>query len=176
VSATDWQARTVPDLLAAGLRAVFVGLNPGRASATAGHHFAGPGNHFWRLLHESGLTPRRLRPEDESALLALGLGITNLVARPSRGEQDLAWAELAAGGAALRERIAAVRPGLVVLLGKQVYRAYAGLPRSADVAWGLQDRQTVAGVREFAAANPSPRSTVPYAERLAQFRAIRQLL
>ncbi|HEY8394890.1 MAG TPA: 5-formyltetrahydrofolate cyclo-ligase, partial [Thermaerobacter sp.] len=59
-----WERMGVPDVLVPGLAAVFVGLNPGRASAARGHHFAGPNNHFWRLLYEAGLTPRLLRPEE----------------------------------------------------------------------------------------------------------------
>jgi 5-formyltetrahydrofolate cyclo-ligase len=173
--ALRWDRLGVPDVLAPDLAVVFVGINPGRGSATLGHHFGGPGNHFWRLLHEAGWTPRRLHPQEDRDLLELGIGITNVVARPTRGEAELGWPELVEGGQALRARIAACRPGMVVLLGKQVYRAYAGLPRSAPVAWGPQPRQTVPGVREFVAANPSARSTVPYAERLAQFRAIRRL-
>ena len=173
--AAPWERQTVPDVLLPGLTVVFVGLNPGRASAEAGHHFAGPGNHFWRLLHEAGFTPRRWSAEEDGNLPALGIGVTNVVERASRGEQDLSWPELVAGGQALRARIAACRPSLVALLGKQVYRAYAGLPASAPVEWGPQPRQTVPGVREIAAANPSPRSTVPYAERLAQFTEVRRL-
>ena len=174
--ALRWERMGVPDVLAPGLRAVFVGLNPGRASATAGHHFAGPNNHFWRLLYEAGFVPRALRPEEDGLLPRWGLGVTNVVPRATRGEADLTWDELAAGGAALRAKIARYRPRLVILLGKQVYRAYAGLPRTARVGWGLQARQTVPGVREFAAPNPSSRSTVPYAERLRLFREARSLI
>lgn len=170
-----WERLTTPDVLAPGLRILFVGINPGRASAARGHNFAGPGNHFWRLLYDAGLTPRLLAPEEERELLRYGIGITNVVARPSRGEADLTWDELAAGGAALRERVAALRPRIVALLGKQVYRAYSGAGRHAPVAWGLQAAQTVPGVREFVAPNPSARSTVPYAERLALFNALRRL-
>lgn|GEM_PF-39412 len=169
-----WERQTLPPVLVPGLAVVFVGLNPGRSSAAAGHHFAGGGNHFWRLLHEAGFTPRRFAPEEDFGLPALGVGVTNVVDRPSRGEQDLSWEELQAGGEALRGRISACRPRLVVLLGKQVYRAYAALPRSSTVEWGLQPRETVSGVREWAAPNPSPRSTVPYAERLEQFRGVRR--
>lgn len=171
-----WEAATVPDVIAPGLDLLFVGLNPGRASAGAGHHFAGPGNHFWRLLHEAGFTPVQYRPEEERALLGHGLGITNLVARPSRGEDDLDWSEFEEGGAALRERVRRMRPRIVALLGKNVYRAYAGLRRTGSVAWGLQPRETVEGVKEFAAPNPSPRSTLPYAERLRLFQELRALL
>lgn len=170
-----WERRSVPDLLAPDLDLVFVGLNPGRASATAGHHFAGPGNHFWRLLQASGLTPHQLAPAEDERLLSLGIGITNVVDRPTRGEQDLAWDEFVAGGARLREKVARLHPRLVAVLGKQGYRAYAGLPRSTDVPWGPQPRATVPGVREFLAANPSPRSTMPFEVRLAQFQEIREL-
>ena len=42
----------MPDYLAPGLDVLFVGINPGRRSAATGHHYAGPGNHFWPLLYE----------------------------------------------------------------------------------------------------------------------------
>ena len=171
---SEWLELTLPDVGGAGLACLLVGINPGRASAVAGHHFAGPGNHFWSLLYDSGLTPRRLDPAQDGLLPRFGIGITNVVARASRGEQDLTPAEFAAGGDALRAKVTQLRPRLVVLLGKRVYRAYAGLRPSAAVDFGLQLRQTVAGIPEFAAANPSARSTLPYAVRLTQMRAIRE--
>ncbi|MEZ5100194.1 MAG: mismatch-specific DNA-glycosylase, partial [Thermoleophilia bacterium] len=61
----------VPDVLAPGLAAILCGINPGRVSAAAGHHFANPRNDFWRLLHDAGLTPRLLDPSEESLLPSL---------------------------------------------------------------------------------------------------------
>lgn len=171
----QWERLTVRDVLAPGLDVLFVGINPGRASASAGHHFAGPGNHFWRLLHEAGFTPRRLAPAEEQVLLGYGIGITNIVRRASRGEDDLSWEELTAGGARLRELVRRHRPRVVALLGKNVYRAYAGLKKTADVAWGRQPGAVVDGVIDFVAPNPSPRSTIPYERRLALFRELRSL-
>ena len=49
----------LPDYLGEGLDLVFVGINPGIRSEATGHHYAGPGNHFWPLLHESGLVSER---------------------------------------------------------------------------------------------------------------------
>ena len=63
----------VPDILAAGLRCVFCGINPGRRSSAAGSHFANPRNDFWRLLADAGLTPRLLDPSEQWDLLGLGL-------------------------------------------------------------------------------------------------------
>lgn len=165
-----WERQTVPDIIEEGLGLLFVGINPGRHSAGEGHHFAGPQNHFWRLLHEAGCTPRLLSPEEDRSLPAFGMGITNLVDRPSAGEGDLSWAEMKAAGAVLREKVARFRPRGVVLLGKNVYRAYANLPPSHPVAWGRQVRETVPGVAEWVAPNPSPRSTLPREMRLRYFR------
>lgn len=171
-----WHDLTTPDIVAPGLRLLFVGINPGKASASHGHNFAGPGNHFWRLLHESGLTPHLFAPQHESLLLDLGIGITNVVSRASHGEADLSWEELEAGGAQLRDQIKQLRPGVVALLGKNVYRAYAEKSRSARVEWGAQSGETVAGVREFVAPNPSARSTIPYDVRLQYFTQLCKLM
>lgn len=171
-----WERRTVPDVLAPGLDVIFVGINPGRMSAALGHHFGGPGNLFWRLLHEAGFTPRRLAPHEDRLLLTYGLGVTNLVGRATRGEAELSWGELVAHAPSLRAKIERFRPRAVAVLGKQIYRAFAGLPRSAPLSWGTQPRETVAGVVDFLAPNPSPRSTVPYAARLALFRELHRLV
>lgn len=167
--------RPVPDCVAPGLRVLFVGINPGLRSGETGHHFAGASNLFWRLLHEAGLTPVRLTYRDDRRLPRYGLGVINLVGRPTRGAGDLAWEELRAGGARVRELVRALRPRVVCLLGKDVYRAYAGLGRGARVEWGLQAAGVVPGTADYVAPNPSGRSTLPYAERLAHFRGLAAL-
>ena len=93
------EGRFVPDVLEPGLRVLFCGINPGLWSAAVGHHFARPGNRFWKALHLGGLTPRLLAPDEEGELLGLGLGITNLVERATAGAAELGGAELRAGGA-----------------------------------------------------------------------------
>src|SRR5919109_3774616 len=73
--------RTVPDVIAPGLRVLFCGINPGLVSAATGHHFARPGNRFWPALYRSGFTDRLLQPAEQWELPALGLGITNMAPR-----------------------------------------------------------------------------------------------
>jgi 5-formyltetrahydrofolate cyclo-ligase len=170
-----WESLTTPDIVAPGLRILFVGINPGKKSAAVGHNFAGPGNHFWRLLYDAGLTPVKYRPDEEGKLLEHGLGITNVVSRASRSEADLSWKELSEGGRALREKVAALRPRIVALLGKNVYRAYANLRPSSPVAWGVQPRPVVPGSIDFVAPNPSARSTLSYGQRLELFRSLKAL-
>jgi double-stranded uracil-DNA glycosylase len=123
--------RFVPDVLGPGLGVLFCGINPGLWSAAVGHHFARPGNRFWKALHQGGLTPRLLAPDEEDELLALGLGITNLVERATAGAADLGAAELREGGARLAARAAAVRPRMVAVLGVGAYRTAFARPGAA---------------------------------------------
>lgn len=114
----------VPDVIAPGLDALFVGINPGFASARAGHHFANPANPFWRLLHQSGLVDRQLTPAEERELLDGGLGITNLVARATAGMADLTRDDLERGREALVRKIRRYRPRAVVFVGLTAYAAF----------------------------------------------------
>lgn len=168
-----WPALTVADVVGPDSEIIFVGINPGRMSAIRGRQFAGPGNYFWSLLHDAGFTPELLGPDEDHLLPRFGLGVTNIVSRASRGQDDLTWDEMAAGAARLKERLARWQPRVTVFLGKQVYRAYAGLRPSAEVEWGVQRRRGIAGAMEYAAPNPSRRSTLPYEFRLEHFRNIR---
>ncbi|HMO09583.1 MAG TPA: mismatch-specific DNA-glycosylase [Paracoccaceae bacterium] len=83
----------LPDHLAPGLDLVFCGTAPGRASARAGHYYANPGNRFWALLHVTGLTPRQLAPQEDAALPALGIGLTDLCKTRAGQDADLAPAD-----------------------------------------------------------------------------------
>jgi TDG/mug DNA glycosylase family protein len=114
--------RTVPDVIAPGLRVLFCGINPGLYSGATGHHFARPGNRFWPTLHAAGFTPRILKPEEELELLAYGYGITNLVERATAAAAELAAEELAAGGGRLRSKVERYRPRVLAILGISAYR------------------------------------------------------
>jgi len=166
----------LPDYLARGLKVVFVGFNPGVRSGELGHHYAGYTNLFWRLLSDAGFTDHQLEPEDDWTLLSCGYGLTNIVPRTTPGSADLEWAELVEGGRELRQKVGRYRPLIVALLGKDVYRAYAGLKKSARVDWGRQEEQQVPGVVDFLAPNPSTRSTIRYEKRLALFGELFRLV
>src|SRR6187455_70151 len=93
--------RTIADIIAHDLDVLFVGINPGLYSAATGHHFARPGNRFWKALAEGGLTPRVLRPDEERELLQLGMGVTNIVSRSTAAASELSADELRAGARGL---------------------------------------------------------------------------
>src|SRR6185312_4853968 len=108
---------TIPDLIAPGLNVLFCGINPGLYSGATGHHFARPGNRFWRTLQAAGSTDRLVRPWEERRLLEHGVGITNLVARATATAAELAPDELRAGRGRLERKVRRYRPGAVAVLG-----------------------------------------------------------
>jgi len=123
--------KTIPDVLAPDLRVLFCGINPGLWSGATGHHFARPGNRFWPALFRSGFTPRLFRPDEQRELLALGLGITNVVARTTAKASELTPEELRDGGGALVERVRRNRPRVLAVLGIGAYRTAFGRPRTS---------------------------------------------
>jgi double-stranded uracil-DNA glycosylase len=114
--------RTVPDVIAPGLKVLFCGINPGLYSAWVGHHFARPGNRFWPALFGSGFTKRLLKPDEERELLVLGYGITNIVRRATVAADELTRKELVAGARQLRRKINTYHPESVAILGLSAYR------------------------------------------------------
>jgi TDG/mug DNA glycosylase family protein len=145
------RTRTIPDVVAPGLRVLFCGINPGLVSGATGHHFARPGNRFWPALYRSGFTPRQLRPDEQAELLTYGLGVTNLVGRTTARADELTRAELLAGGAALRSKVEALRPRWLAVVGVTAYRDAFG-DRTATV--GPQET-TIGSTRIWVLPNPS---------------------
>ena len=139
------------DVIADDLVVLFCGANPGLSSAAARAPFATPSDRWWPALYESGFTPRRLAPQEAHELLALGLGLTSLVRRPTVGVAELARAEFVEGGRLLRRRVVARRPRWLAVLGVTAYRAAFGRP---DAAVGLQE-DTIGSTRLWILPNPS---------------------
>ncbi len=98
----------LPDLLAPDLKVIFCGTAASHKSAARGHYYAGPGNRFWPLLHETGLTPRLFTPQDDGLLPALGLGLTDLAKGVSGMDRDIP--PTAYSPHRLREILRAYRP------------------------------------------------------------------
>ena len=155
------------------MRVLLVGINPSLYSGWSGSHFARPGNRLWRTLLEAGFTDRLLDPSDGDAILAAGLGITNLVARATARADELTGDELRGGVAPLTALVRRCRrrwagPSHVAFLGVSAYRVASG-HRLASV--GSQDAE-LAGAAVWVLPNPSglnahyqqPALTAAYAE------------
>lgn len=128
-------SETLPDILEAGLSAVFCGINPGRSAAAIGHHFHGNGNRFWKTLYMAGFTPVQLSPQEDSRLLEYGYGLTAAVPRASRSAEDVTTSEIELGLRDLETKIRRWKPRVIAFLGKPAWRVHAD---SAQVQWGLQ--------------------------------------
>src|SRR5262249_46319980 len=109
-----------------------------------------------------------------------GLGLTNLIARPSPGINDLRPAEYIEAWAVLDRKIRRYRPRIVAFVGGTLYRAIRPLlagdrttPERSS-ALGLQPL-TTHGARVFVLPNPSGRNAnFTYAEMLDLFVRLRR--
>lgn len=180
---SGWEHLRLTDIIEPGVRVLFVGINPGVRSAQTGHHFAGPSNRFWKLLWESRLVPEPLAYTDDRRLPEFGLGITNLVARPSPGIDTLKRAEYVAGWEALERKIDRFRPRVVALVGVTLWRAILPLlpmedaerKRLGKMECPGPQRTEIHGAQVFVLPNPSGRNAnYSYAEMLAAFRGLRK--
>lgn len=122
--------KTVPDIIEHGLKVLFCGINPGLYSGAVGHHFARPGNRFWPALHQAGFTDEQLSPYEESELLKLGYGITNLVERATARADALSPQEIIEGGKHLEAKVKRYRPKYVAVLGITSYRTAFKRPKA----------------------------------------------
>jgi TDG/mug DNA glycosylase family protein len=164
------------DRLRPPVRVLLVGINPGVRSSQVGHHFAGPSNRFWKLLHESGLVPEPIGHEDDDRLHEWGFGITNLIPRPTPGIDTLRAAEYVAGARTLRRKIRRVKPDVVAFVGVTLFRSVFGRRPGQPVALGLQ-AERLEGARVFVLPNPSGRNAnYSYAEMLDAFVRLHRML
>ena len=162
------------DHIRPGVRILFVGINPGLHSAATGHHFAGYSNRFWKLLFDSKFVSEALTYQDDWRLPDWGLGLTNIIQRPSAGIDVLKPREYTAGRKRLIATVTRYRPYAVALLGVTIYRTLFPDHQTGRISLGLQDK-TLADRPVFVLPNPSGRNAhYSYKAMLAAFRALRK--
>ncbi len=129
-------ADKLPDLLRPGLDLVICGAAAGRRSAEVGAYYAGRGNKFWRILHETGLTPRLLPAEEFRSLPDFGIGLTDLAKTASGSDAEIPPGAWDADG--LRRKVEAARPCILAFNGKNAAQRFLGRSR---VGYGLQNER-----------------------------------
>ncbi len=163
--------RPLPDHLRPGLKVVFVGINPGLISAAAGHYYANRRNPFWRLLHESGLTPMHLAPVEDARMPEFGYGLTDIVKRPSRGVGDLAPREFREGKKVLENKMLRVRPLIVCFNSKSAFVGFSG--KDAFRGFGRQ-RVRIGQARVYVLPSTSPaNAAVPLSVKRRYFLGLK---
>lgn len=136
--------KTLPDYLRKGMKLVIVGINPGERSARVGHYYAGRNNQFWELLYEGGVVPELLTHRDDARLKEFGIGLTDLVKRPTKGVEELQREEFAEGRVLLAKKLEEYAPKVVAFNGKLAFEKFAG----QACKLGLQ-KQALYGARVF---------------------------
>ncbi|XP_022217344.2 G/T mismatch-specific thymine DNA glycosylase-like [Drosophila obscura] len=168
--------RTIPNHLCDNLDIVIVGISPGLFAAYKGHHYAGPGNRFWKCLYLAELTQEQMSADEDHKLLNHGIGFTNMVARATKGSADLTRKEIKEGSRILLEKRQRFRPKVAVFNGKLIFEVFSG---KKEFHFGRQPDR-VDGTDTYIWVMPSssarcaqlPRAAdkVPYYAALKKFR------
>jgi mismatch-specific thymine-DNA glycosylase len=134
--------RTLPDYLRKGMKMILVGCNPGDRSARVGHYYAGRGNQFWPMMYESGVIPEPLEYQDDRRVVEFGIGMTDLVKRPTRGIDEIDRREFAEGRVLLAQKLEELKPRVIAFNGKMTYEKFTGrackLGLQKDKLYGAQ--------------------------------------
>ena len=144
----------LPDVLAVGLRVVFCGPAPGKDSAKARAYYANPRNRFWNVLHEVGLTPRKMTPDEYNQVLEYGIGLTDLCKFASGNNNELPPRCLEDGIPELRTKVAHYRPAFLAFTDPAAGRTYL-----KDAKAELGKQRTEGNTIIYILPSPSPRNT-----------------
>jgi TDG/mug DNA glycosylase family protein len=117
--------RTLPDYLRKGMKLVIVNCNPTESSVRVGHYYSGRGNDFWPILFESGVIPEPFDYRDDKRIIEFGIGLTTLVARPTKSTDLLTRQDFAEGRIVLSQKLEEFTPRVVAFNGKLTYEQFA---------------------------------------------------
>ncbi len=121
--------RMLKDLLESELRLVVCGTAASTVSAARNCYYAGPGNKFWRVLHEIGLTNRRLDPIEYQQLNGFGIGLTDVVKEQSGNDCEINFQ--LSDPQQVRDKILQFSPTMLAFNGKKAQRYSSGDRRSS---------------------------------------------
>lgn len=159
--------KTLQDYLRKGMKLVIVGCNPSESSVRAGHYYSGRSNQFWALLYDSGVIPEPLESRDDRRVLEFGVGLTDLVKRPTKGVGDLQREDFAAGRILLSRKIEEYLPRIVAFHGKMTYEQFA----QRRCKLGAQ-KELLYGARVFVLPSSSGANAAGHSAKLKVFREL----
>ncbi|MBM3274594.1 MAG: mismatch-specific DNA-glycosylase, partial [Candidatus Sericytochromatia bacterium] len=119
---------TLEDIIRPGLDLLFVGYNPSLPAMRRRQYYGNPANAFWKELHACGLVDEFLgTPGHDVRVLDYGIGITDVVKRPTATSRDLARSEYVAGFGRLIGLLDRFRPHIACFVGIGLGRQFADL-------------------------------------------------
>lgn len=163
--------KTLPDYVRKGMKVVIVGCNPSVPSVRAGHYYSGRGNQFWTLLYDSGVIPEPLESRDDKRVLEFGVGLTDLVKRPTKGIEELEREDFSAGRVLLSRKIEELAPRIVAFHGKMTYEYFT----QRRCKLGAQ-KELLYGAHLFVLPSSSGANAVGRTAKLKVFRELAKLM
>ena len=177
---------TLPDYLRPWLHLIFIGINPGLYSVQQGHYFARSTSRFWPAFSASKLSERVrrglradvLNPEHDAQLYRFGIGLTDIVKRPSANAADLSDADFKEWAPRLLEKLRHYAPRVACFHGITGYRKFLkfGLGINAERRDLGRQPEIVGATPLFVVPNPSPanahftvRDQKAWYDRVAEF-------
>ena len=163
--------KTLPDYLRKGMKLVIVGCNPSESSVRTGHYYSGRNNVFWPVLFKSKVVPEPLEYGDDRRIIEFGIGLTDLVKRPTRGVEELTREDFAEGRIVLSQKLEEYTPRVIAFNGKIVYEQFA----QRKCKYGLQ-KGLLYGAQVYVLPATSGQLTEGKAERVKHFRNLARLV
>lgn len=163
--------RTLPDYLRKGMKLIIVGCNPSESSVRAGHYYAGRSNLFWPTLFESGVIPEPFNYPDDRRVIEFGIGLTDLVKRPTRGIEELKREDFAEGRIVLSQKLEEFSPRVVAFNGKMTYEQFA----QRKCNYGLQ-KELLYGAQVYVLPSTSGQNAHGKSDRVRHFRNLARLV
>jgi double-stranded uracil-DNA glycosylase len=163
--------RTLPDHLRKGMKLVIIGCNPTDSSVRVGHYYAGRDNPFWPILFESGVVPEPFDYHDDKRVIEFGIGLTDLVKKPSKTSDMLTREDFAEGRIVLSQKLEEFGPRVVAFNGRLTYEQFA----QRKCKFGLQ-KEKLYGARVFVLPATSGAAAGNKKEAILHFRKLAQLV
>jgi len=163
--------KTLPDYLRKGMKLVIVGCNPSESSVRAGHYYAGRNNLFWPTLFESGVVPEAFDYPDDRRIIEFGIGLTDLVKRPTKVVEELKREDFAEGRIVLSQKLEEYGPRVVAFNGKVTYEQFA----QRKCRFGLQ-KELLYGAQVYVLPAVTAQHAPAKADRLKHFRGLARLV
>src|SRR5712671_5725453 len=163
--------RTLPDHLRKGMKLVIVGCNPSESSVRVGHYYAGRGNQFWPMLYEGGVVPEPFDYHDDKRVIEFGIGLTDLVKRPTRGVEELKREDFAEGRIVLSQKLEEFAPQVIAFNGKGTFENFS----QRVCKLGLQ-KGRLYGAQVFVLPSTSAQNATGRGSKLSYFRELAKVL
>jgi len=136
-----------------------------------GHYYAGRGNEFWPMLYKSGVVPEPFDYHDDKRVIEFGVGLTDLVKRPTKGIEELKREDYAEGRIVLSQSSRNFAPHVVAFNGKLTYEQFA----QRKCKFGIQ-KELLYGARVYVLPSTSGANATDKSEKLRHFRKLAQLV